>query len=125
MFEVDGLNIYLTRGDVAVLEVSAQNADGSVYTFQSGDVVRLNVCIKNHHENIVLTKEVSVDEEVTSVSISLSSSDTRIGELINKPTDYWYEIELNPDSVPQTIIGYDQDGPKIFRLYPEGEEQNE
>lgn len=125
MFEVDGLDIYLTRGDVAVLEVSAQNADGSVYTFQSGDVVRLNVCAKNHHENIVLTKEVSVDEEVTSISISLSSSDTRIGNLINKPVDYWYEIELNPDSVPQTIIGYDQDGPKIFRLYPEGEEQNE
>ena len=43
-----------------------------------------------------------------------------IGEVINKPTNYWYEIELNPNTQPQTIIGYDEDGEKLFVLYPEG-----
>ena len=59
------------------------------------------------------------------VTISLSSTDTRIGEIINKPVDYWYEIELNPDTTPQTIIGYDADGPKILKLFPEGDVGNE
>lgn len=41
--------------------------------------------------------------------------------MVNKPTDFWYEVELNPDTAPQTIIGYDKEtGAKIFRLYPEG-----
>lgn len=37
--------------------------------------------------------------------------------------DYWYEVELNPETEAQTIIGYDEDGPKIFRLYPEGDDE--
>ena len=77
---------------------------------------------KNHHENVVIQKDVTVESETTSVDISLYKEDTKIGELINKPKDYWYEIELNSDTSPQTIIGYDVDGPKLFRLYPEGDD---
>jgi len=50
----------------------------------------------------------------------LSSDETRIGDYINKPVTYWYEIELNPNNNSTTIIGYDDDGPKQFKLYPEG-----
>jgi hypothetical protein len=50
----------------------------------------------------------------------LSKEDTKIGKKVNKPVDYWYEVELNPDTYPQTIVGYDEDGAKIFKLYPEG-----
>ena len=60
--------------------------------------------------------------EAESVTINLTKEDTKIAEIINKPVDYWYEIEMNPDTEPQTIIGYDEDGEKIFRLYPEGSE---
>jgi hypothetical protein len=73
----------------------------------------------------VLQKDTKVTSASTKVSISLLSADTKIGEYINKPTDYWYEIELNPDTAPQTIVGYDEDGAKVFRLYPEGREMNE
>lgn len=51
--------------------------------------------------------------------------ETKIGEYISKPKEYWYEIELNPETYPQTIIGYDEDGPKVLILYPEGGDYND
>lgn len=114
-------SIHLTRGDIAVIQVSALD-DGDTYTFKPGDVVRFKVFEKNKCENVVLTKVVDVPAEVSTVDISLTSEDTKIGNIINKPVDYWYEIELNPDAMPQTLIGYDEKGEKIFRLYPEGDD---
>ena len=63
--------------------------------------------------------------EEDSVRIRLRREDTKIGDIIHKPVKYWYEVELNPDTEPQTIVGYDDDGPKIFTLYPEGADENE
>lgn len=123
------LSIYLTRGDIAIIEVSANEseteANGSepkAYEFKSGDIVRLKITEKNHCDRVVLEKDINVESPTFYVTISLSSKETRIGDLINKPKDYWYEIELNPDTNPQTIIGYDVNGPKIFRLFPEGDD---
>ena len=113
-------SICLTRGDVATIEVSACVTESEPYIFKVGDVVRLNVFTKKQHDDIVLTKDVVANEETTAVSIQLDRHDTKIGGVINKPVDYWYEIELNPNTSPQTIVGYDSDGPKIFRLFPEG-----
>lgn len=117
-------SIYLTRGDIAVIEVFAANAGNTLHTFKTGDIIRLDVFEKNRHDSIVLRKDVVVESEVSSVDISLHSSDTRIGETINKPKDYWYEIQLNPDTMQQTLIGYDNAGPKIFRLFPEGDDDS-
>ena len=113
-------SIYLTRGDIAAIEVSAKVDESDFYLFKSGDIVRLNVCEKGRLDVVVLTKEVVVEHETTIVTINLDRNDTKIGETINKPRDYWYEVELNPDTYPQTIVGYDRNGPKIFRIYPEG-----
>ena len=66
-----------------------------------------------------------VDAESQAVFISLGSGETKVGGVINRPQDYWYEIELNPDTMPQTIVGYDSDGPKVFRLLPEGGDSDE
>ena len=126
MFSInDDKSIHLTRGDIAVIEVGASSSETEDYTFKTGDIVRIRVFEKNHHENVVIQKDVTVESETTSVDISLYKEDTKIGELINKPKDYWYEVELNPDTSPQTIIGYDVDGPKLFRLYPEGDDIDE
>lgn len=113
-------SIYLTRGDIAAIEVSAKVDESDSYVFKSGDKVRLNVCEKGRLDAVVLTKEVTVEHETSVVTINLDRNDTKIGETINKPRDYWYEVELNPETSPQTFIGYDNDGPKIFRLFPEG-----
>lgn len=115
-------SIHLTRGDIASIEVSAVTQDDDVYMFKVDDVVRFKVHEKNRPEEIVIEKDVTVGTETPTVSIQLGRDDTKIGELISKPKDYWYEIELNPETMPQTIIGYDATGPKIFRLYPEGED---
>ena len=120
MFRVnDDLSIYATRGDMGGFYVEA-TLEGTAYTFREGDVVRLKVFGKKDCENVVLQKDVNVEAETTQVEVWLSKEDTKIGEVINKPTDYWYEVELNPDTKPQTIIGYDDDGAKVFKLFPEG-----
>lgn len=89
------------------------------------DVLRFRVLEKNHYDSTVMTKDVTITSETSSVDIVLDSNDTRIGAIISKPKDYWYEVELNPNTAPQTIIGYDADGPKIFRLFPEGDDTSE
>lgn len=121
MFTVNAdQSIHLTRGDTAVLEISALQQDETYHTFQPGDIVRFRILEKGDCGNVELAKDVQIVEETTKVAVSLSSEETRLGEIINKPKDYWYEVELNPETVPQTIIGYDATGPKVFRLYPEG-----
>lgn len=115
----DDLSIYVTRGDIVALTVTA-GAEGKSYTFKPGDVLRIKVFSKKNVENVVLQKDFPVLEYTESVEIYLTGEDTKIGDEISKPVDYWYEVELNPLTTPQTIIGYDEDGPKIFKLFPEG-----
>lgn len=120
MFVVnEDASIYCTRGDAGGFNVQATLA-GEPYTFRAGDVVRLKVFGKKDCENVVLEKSVTVGEDAAQVEIFLDGEDTKFGDVISKPTDYWYEIELNPDTKPQTIVGYDEDGAKIFKLFPEG-----
>lgn len=116
----DDQSIHLTRGDVANIVVTATTQDGSNYVFSTGDIVRLKIMKRNDPGVIIIEKRVTVEEQTEFVTIFLSSEDTRLGEVINRPIDYWYEIELNPEIFSQTIIGYDDKGAKIFRLYPEG-----
>lgn len=115
----DDMSIYLTRGDAIFFAVSADR-DGRNYKFQPGDVLRIKVFEKKACENVVLEKVFPVSVESERLEIVLTKEDTKIGEVISKPVDYWYEIELNPFTNPQTIVGYDDGGPKVFRLLPEG-----
>lgn len=125
MFVVsDDLTIHITRGDAALLSVGATTG-GENYEFKNGDVVRFKVFAKKNCEDVVLKKDTTVTEPTSTVRIVLDSEDTKIGDVISKPTDYWYEVELNPDTNPQTIIGYDENGAKVFKLYPEGGVANE
>ncbi len=122
MFEVkDDLTIYCTRGDVALLSVTADE-NGVNYIFQPGDVVRMKVFEKKDCQCVVMQKDVIIEETTDKVDILLTGQETRICEVISKPKDFWYEVELNPETNPQTIIGYDEDGPKVFKMFPEGKE---
>ena len=117
----DDLSIYATRGDIVFFSVTAADkVTGAPYKFAAGDVVRIKVYGKKDAESVVLQKDFPVTENTETVEIFLTEEDTKIGEVISKPQDYWYEVELNPDENPQTIIGYDEDGAKVFRLFPEG-----
>ena len=125
MFKIDknSLTIKITRGNAGIFGVTATNDDGSEYTFQNGDTIRLAIYEKKKYETLIFEKIVPIINKTTEVEIELTADDTKIGEIINKPVDYWYEIELNPDGDTQTIVGYDEQGPKIFKLYPEGVEE--
>lgn len=124
MFKVnENLSIHITRGDIGLIGITAKNDDGSDYTFQVGDILRLGVFEKNKLTSIKLQKDITVQEQTSEVEMPLTQEDTTIGEILSKPVNYWYEIQLNPDTNPQTIIGYDENGAKIFRLYPEGVEK--
>lgn len=122
MFVVnEDMSIYCTRGDAGGFIVRATLA-GEAHTFRAGDVVRLKVFGKKDCGNVVLQKSVTAAEDTEQVEMFLDGDDTKFGEVISKPVDYWYEVELNPDTKPQTIIGYDEEGAKIFRLFPEGKD---
>ena len=120
MFKInDDLSIYATRGDMIAFSVSADAGDSS-YKFKEDDIVRIKVFEKKECHCVVLQKDFPAAGGSERVDILLTGEETKFGELISKPKDYWYEIELNPLTNPQTIIGYDEDGAKIFRLFPEG-----
>lgn len=120
----DDMTINITRGDTMILSVCAVVGDVP-YEFKNGDIVRLKVFTKKDCADVVLEKDIAVIEPTTEVEIELNGEDTKIGEVISKPVEYWYEVELNPDTEPQTIIGYDDDGAKVFKLFPEGGVANE
>lgn len=125
MLKIDSeKKIHVTRGDSGTIVITAQNNDGSDHEFQIGDVIRLKVMEKNDVTNIVLTKDIVVEENSKSIDMGLNSKETRIGEYINSPVTYWYEVELNPETNSTTIIGYDEDGPKELILYPEGKNES-
>ena len=117
----DDLSIYATRGDIVFFSVTAEE-DGKNYKFQPGDVVRIKVYGKKDAEDVVLQKDFPVIDITEKVAIFLTKEDMKIGDVISKHKDYWYEVVLNDDTLPQTIIGYDEDGAKLFRLFPEGDD---
>ena len=118
MQKIDGTTIKLNRGDILSLSLSLSLSDGTAYTFQNGDKIVFSVYGKNKmSDGAVLLKELTVNGTQQSIEITCTKEETKIGDLINKPVEYWYEIELNDEN---TVIGYDDNGPKILMLYPEG-----
>lgn len=120
----DDMTIHITRGDAANIFVSA-TLDENEVVFLQGDVIRFKVFAKKNCANVALQKDTVVTEPTSAVEVVLDGTDTAIGEIISKPVDYWYEVELNPDTHPQTIVGYDENGAKVFKIYPEGGAVNE
>lgn len=113
----DGV-IHLTRGDIGSLSVTAVTEDGQPYVFKPGDVVRFSVCERKNCKNVVMECNTAVTASSESVDIVLEAYDTDFGDIISKPVQYWYEIVLNPDTAPQTIVPYDEDGARVLILYP-------
>lgn len=118
MQKVTNTTIEVNRGDELNLNLSLKLDSGEDYVFEEGDKVVFSLYEKGKmSDNAILIKEVNATPEETSLEISLTSNETKIGEMINKPVEYWYEIELNDR---YTVIGYDDKGAKKFILYPEG-----
>lgn len=116
---VEKNTLLLNRGDTVIFSFSAEK-DGVQYTFKQGELLRLKVYGRKNADKVFLRKDFPVLTDSAEIKLELTGDETKFGPVISKPTEYWYEIELNPDTIPQTVLGYDEDGPKIFMLYPEG-----
>lgn len=118
MQKLDGTTIKLNRGDVLKMSLSIDMNDGSKYQFKAGDKVTFSIYDKGKMSNeAVLIKVIEPTQLSEYLNIELSNEETKLGSFINKPVEYWYEIELNDE---YTVIGYDEDGAKKLMLYPEG-----
>ena len=112
--------LQINRGDSTTLKINAKDSAGEQYQFKVGEKVKLSIAERKNEENVIFSKTITVAEQGYNVDIPLSSEDTKIGEIINKPVIYWYEISvLTLNNEIQTIIGYDDDGAKEFVLNPE------
>lgn len=118
MFKIEENKIHLTRGDCCTISLNVED-----YTFKAGDVVTFSIYNKRGLDmQPIFQKSITVEQEADSIDLELTSSDTKIGDIKNYPIDYWYEVELNDN---QTLIGYDEEGAKILKLYPEGADEND
>jgi hypothetical protein len=115
-------DIEVTRGNIMPLTVTALNKDKSEYEFKNGDVIRFKIMKAKDVNNIMFQKDFEVSEQSFETEIIITANEMKIGEVSSKPIDYWYEIELNPDTDnTQTIVGYEKEkGPAILTLLPEG-----
>ena len=114
-----------------------------MWSLHKGDEFRFSVYEKGNASNVVMQKtfsygsndDVTGDEgEIISTTLTLEfdPKETAFGEVISKPVDYWYEVEhimhhgMSTDEEEYeaktdvtTLIGYDEDGAKILKLFPE------
>lgn len=116
--EKEPTTIKCNRGDKGGIKIRKKNkTTGEYEKFNVGDTVIFSVKINFAEETPVIRKKIEVTEETDLVIFYLSKDDTTIGELIAEPVTYQYDIAINDDI---TILGYDDNGPKKFILYPEG-----
>lgn len=110
--------IKVNRGDKLPISLTIPISEEENYLFKVGDKITFGVYEKKGYEKpAVILKEVTVEKETDTIDLSLTSEETKIGEIQNKTVEYWYEIQLNEN---ETIIGADDDGNKIFELWAEG-----
>ena len=90
MFKIDadGTTLKVTRGSSGSLTFGATTPSGDDYIFETGDVLRLNVTKAGKENAVVMSVDSVVTENTTTVTLSITSNDSKIGTVINKPTDY-------------------------------------
>ena len=123
----ENTTIHLTRGDkvdnLSFYYPIQEGDEVKNYVFKRGDKISFIVKEKKGYNKAeVFRKDFIIDEETEHPVIALTGEETKWGEMKNKRTIYWYDIVLNDDT---TILGYDDDGPKLIYLYPEGGEIDE
>ena len=88
MFYVDGNDIYLTRGDTMILNVTITK-DGSSYTPASGDTIRF--AMKNRYEDSDADVLINKNIDMSTMQLTLLPSDTKN---LKMGRSYVYDIEF-------------------------------
>ena len=127
MYKLEGTTIKVTRGDSCTISIRSKTLDDNneqvPYIFKPGDCITFGIYNrKKLNESPILYKKIIVESDSEIIDFCLSSADTKLGEMLNKPSTYWYEIQLNNE---KTLLGYDDNGAKLLIIYPEGDDLNE
>ena len=113
MFKIQGNTFHVTRGDGRTVELSFRD-----YTFPVGAEIHFRIYEEEGmNKEPVLDKEVDINTATETAEIEFLGADTALGNPINERTTYWYEIAITDD---QTPVCFDENGPKLFYLYPGG-----
>jgi len=130
----DQRTIYLTRGDITsdfyrlafyfpIFNFATGKEEN--YEFQLTDKITFAVKERKGYTKPEVLRvektlaEMGYTEPTTTPEIQLTEEDTKVFDLVNKRTVYWYDIILNDTT---TILGYDQDGAKELIVFPEANE---
>lgn len=120
MLIIEGKTIKFSRGDDISFDFMCKDENGDQYIFDVNDEIEFRIFEKNGYgKQAILSKEITIDEETSVVTINLTSSETKIGKETNTAIIYWYEISINEDN---TVIGFDDTGPALLYLLPAREE---
>lgn len=120
MVKTDGTTIKVFRGDSGHIDISKTDTDGNIEQFQQGDKVILSVKENFGTDDVLLRKTITVSENCNSVEIPITAEESiSLSELISEPVEYEYDIKVEGSDY-STIIGHDDSGAKIFKVYPTG-----
>lgn len=113
MLKIKNKNIYLNRGDAVNIQVACNNA-----TFEANDYIKFYIMEQDKSSNVLFEKKFTIAAESNTVDIVLTADETKsiCSAFDSGYKAFWYEIEYN-DSI--TLMGYDDNGPKLFIMYPE------
>ena len=119
--EITNTTLEVNRGNKLAFNFQIKNGD-SMYTFDGTETITFAVYKASAlNEEPLIEKDYTPDADTDTFEISLTSEETKIGDLSNEPIAYWYEITMNNE----TVLGYDKYGAKLFVVYPEGRVGNE
>lgn len=113
---IENKTININRGDSGNILIKVSISSTEFYQFITGDKIQFRIFNKGDYSTPIKTKEVDISSNTTEVTIPLTELETTLGEIIDKPKTYWYEISLNED---KTLVGYDStDGAAELILLP-------
>ena len=116
MLTIDNKEISLSKGDKGVIQFD-MTQDGEPVILDGTDKITMAIY---EEENLdkdplkVIEAEINLDENIAEIPINEATTDFVPED--NMPFNYWYQIEW----AGNVVIGYDKEGPKTFRVYPQG-----
>lgn len=120
MVKTEGTTIKVFRGDSGHFDISKTDKEGNIENFKKGDKVILSVKQNFAESEILLRKTIIVEEDCIKVEFPISDEDTiSLTEIISEPIELEYDIKVD-GTEKTTIIGHDDSGAKIFKVYPSG-----
>ena len=116
MFKFTNNTFHVTRGDSGSITIA----------YKDGSVLPNTICFRVYgkddlNSDPIINKELAIDSGSTSYDLYIYGEDTmQMENPENGKEEYWYELKIGPTN---TVLGYDEQGAKIFYLYPTGKDK--